>query len=94
MSTPFELPSEMTIYNVMETRDTLLAWVTEQLAQSCPCLDVSATQVQVVDGAGLQLLVALSNMGQPWRLLNPSAALQSACDTLGLQAWVHAAAPV
>jgi len=92
MSTPFELPSEITIYSVMETRDALLAWVTEQLAQSSKLLEVSATQVQVVDGAGLQLLLALSNMGQPWRLRNPSEALQNACRTLGLDTWISTAA--
>jgi hypothetical protein len=42
MSTPFELPTEMTIYSAVEVRDTLLAWVTEQTAKGAKALEISA----------------------------------------------------
>lgn len=34
MSEPFELPTELNIYSALETRDALLAWVTEQMSKS------------------------------------------------------------
>ncbi len=88
MSTPFELPEEMTIYSALETRDALLAWVTEQTAKSAKLLDISAAKVREVDGSGLQLLASLAHMDQSWRLLNPSPALLEACKTMGLGDWL------
>jgi ABC-type transporter Mla MlaB component len=88
MSKPFELPQEMTIYSAVETRDALLSWVTEEAAKSSKLLQVSAAQVSEIDGSGLQLLAALAHIDQPWQLVNPSAALQDACITLGMQAWL------
>jgi ABC-type transporter Mla MlaB component len=88
MSTPFELPEEMTIYSAVETRDALLAWVTEQNAKSSKLLEVSAAKVREIDGSGLQLLAALANMDQPWQLLAPSTAFVDACNALGLSAWL------
>jgi ABC-type transporter Mla MlaB component len=90
MTTPFELPTELNIYSALETRDALLAWVTEQNAQSSSLLEVSAQHVSEVDGSGLQLLAALSNMDLNWRLLAPSAAFSEACRTLGLTHWLDA----
>jgi anti-anti-sigma regulatory factor len=89
MSTPFELPEEMTIYSAVETRDKLLAWVTEQTAKSTKMLEISAAKVEQIDGAGLQLLAALANMDQPWRVSQPSEAFSQACKTLGLNQWLH-----
>jgi ABC-type transporter Mla MlaB component len=88
MSTPFELPAELTIYSALETRDALLAWVTEQTAQASDYLEVSAAQVSEVDGSGLQLLAALANMDLTWRLIASSSAFSEACRTLGLNAWL------
>ncbi len=88
MSTPFELPEEMTIYSAVETRDALLAWVTEQSAKAGKMLDISAAKVCEIDGSGLQLLASLSHMDQPWRLVNPSDALQEACQAIGLGNWL------
>ncbi len=90
MTTSFELPEEMTIYSALETRDKLLAWVTEQTAKSSKMLEVSAAKVEQIDGAGLQLLAALANMDQPWRICQPSEAFVQACSTLGLGQWLLA----
>jgi ABC-type transporter Mla MlaB component len=88
MSTPFELPQEMTIYSAVETRDALLGWVTEQNAKSAKLLKISAAKVQEIDGAGLQLLAALSNTEQNWQLVGPSAAFVDACQAMGLSTWL------
>jgi ABC-type transporter Mla MlaB component len=88
MSKPFELPAEMTIYSALETRDALLAWVTEQSAKSSSHLEVSAAHVGEVDGSGLQLLAALSNMDVTWRLVAASTVFMEACRTLGLAHWL------
>jgi anti-anti-sigma regulatory factor len=89
MSTPFELPAELTIYGAVETRDALLAWVAEQSAESSSLLEVSAREVAVVDGSGLQLLAALGNMDLPWRLVDISTALSDACRIMGLTTWLE-----
>lgn len=88
MSTPFELPEEMTIYSAVETRDALLAWVTEQAANSRPLLEISGANVREVDGSGLQLLASLSHTAQAWHLLHPSAPLVEACAHIGLSDWL------
>jgi hypothetical protein len=88
MSTPFDLPTELTIYSAIESRDTLLAWVTEQTSKGIPQLELSAGQIEEVDGSGLQLLAALSNMGLSWKLVDASANFCDACKTLGFAQWV------
>lgn len=90
MSDRFELPSELTIYNVLDVRDKLLTWVTEQVKRpQHSCLQVSARAVNEVDSAGLQLLAALGSTGQVWQLLGASAAFEDACHTMGLAHWLH-----
>ncbi|MDD2881548.1 MAG: STAS domain-containing protein [Rhodoferax sp.] len=89
MSKPFELPEEMTIYSALETRDALLAWVTEQSAKSVKVVEISAALVSEIDGSGLQLLASLAHMDQPWRLVDPSDALLDAGKTLGLGDWLN-----
>ncbi len=89
MSTPFELPAEMTIYSAVETRDALLSWVTEQSAKSAKLLEISAAKVEEIDGAGLQLIAALSNADQPWQLVKPSAVFVDACTAMGLAGWLN-----
>ena len=88
MSKPFELPPEMTIYSAVETRDALLAWVTEEVAKSSKLLQVSAAQVSEIDGSGLQLLAALSNMEHSWHLVQSSEAFTEACRTMGFGHWL------
>ena len=90
MRPPYQLPGELTIYSAMETRDSLLAWATEPSAQTQHLLDVSAASVREVDGSGLQLLAALSNMNLPWRLVDASPEFIDACHTLGLTEWLQA----
>lgn len=88
MIEPFELPAELTIYSALETRDALLAWATEHTAKSDQPLAVSARAVTEIDGSGLQLLAALSNMDLSWRLVETSTVFTEACHTLGLSHWV------
>lgn len=88
MNAPFELPAELTIYSVLETRDALLAWVMEYTAKSDQTIEISAKAVSEVDGSGLQLLAALSNMDLAWRLVDTSQAFTEACRTLGLAHWI------
>ena len=88
MGEKFELPAELNIYAAVEIRDTLLAWVTEQVAAGTDRLEISAANVAEVDGAGLQILAALSNMGQSWQLVEASQVFTDACHTLGLNKWI------
>ena len=88
MSEPFELPTELNIYSALESRDALLAWVTEQTSKSGEALEISAAAVAEVDGSGLQLLAALSNMEHSWHLVESSAVFSEACRTLGFAHWL------
>jgi ABC-type transporter Mla MlaB component len=88
MSERFELPAELNIYGALETRDALLAWVTENASKGGDFLEISARDVEEVDGSGLQLLASLSNMGQAWRLVEASSAFSDACRTLGFADWL------
>lgn len=88
MTSTFELPAELTIYSAIETRDALLAWASEQAARSSSQLEVSAAAVTEVDGSGLQLLAALSNMDLTWKLVDASEEFSDACRTLGLSNWL------
>jgi anti-anti-sigma regulatory factor len=88
MSERFELPSELNIYSALEARDALLAWATEQTTKNHDYLEVSARDVAEVDGSGLQLLAALSNMEQTWHLVETSPEFESACRTMGFAHWL------
>ena len=89
MSERFELPAELNIYSAVETRDALLGWAAEQAAKGRDVLEISAREVAEVDGSGLQLLAALSNMEQAWQLVDTSRAFAEACRTLGFSAWLE-----
>jgi anti-anti-sigma regulatory factor len=86
MSSALILPAEMSIYNVSELRSQWLAWL-----DACDDVpgQVDASQVAEVDAAGLQLLLSLAGAVRRrdgfLQLLQPSSALQSACQALGLQ---------
>lgn len=88
MDERFELPSELTIYGVTETRDALLAWMAKFGVKAGSHMRLSARAVENVDGAGLQLLAALSNMGVTWHVVDASNSFVEACDLMGLHAWV------
>lgn len=88
MSDRFELPAELNIYSALESRDALLAWVTEQTTKASGRLEISARDVVEVDGAGLQLLAALSNMDHTWHLVEASEPFAEACRTMGFGQWL------
>ncbi|MCX7239698.1 MAG: hypothetical protein NTU86_04595 [Burkholderiales bacterium] len=88
MSARYELPPELNIYSALSAREALLAWVGEQ-GESAKVLEISAREVAEVDGAGLQLLAALSNMGRAWQLVESSDAFALACRTVGLSQWLQ-----
>jgi ABC-type transporter Mla MlaB component len=90
MTDRFELPAELNIYGALETRDALMGWCAAQSAKGAAHLEVSARDVAEVDGSGLQLLAALSNMEQSWRLVDASAVFMDACRTLGFGHWLDA----
>lgn len=80
------LPRELTIYTASETRTDWLTW----LAALPEDAQVDGAQVDQIDGAGLQLLVALhhavAQRGRAWCLSAASASLTKACEALGLAA--------
>lgn len=86
MSNRFELPAGLNIYSALETRDALLAWSSTQSGNTP--LEVSASAVNEIDGAGLQLLASLSNMERPWRLVETSECFTEACKTIGFAHWL------
>jgi len=88
MSERFELPSELNIYSAIETRDALLAWVAEEASAGHDYLQISAHAVEEVDGSGLQLLAALSNMEAPWHLVETSEPFAEACRLMGFAHWL------
>ena len=87
MNTPYELPSELTIYSAAETRDALLGWLSAQPQADQP-LRLAAARVHEVDAAGLQLLCAFAATvaAKGWTLIveSPSDAFAAACRTLGM----------
>lgn len=93
MTHPFNLPGELTIFSAAETRTALLAWLAEQPGEPDQPLEVDAQQVLDIDGAGVQLLCALSTLlaqkGWAWRLVSPTGTLARACRTLGLSDWLE-----
>jgi anti-anti-sigma regulatory factor len=88
MGERFELPAELNIYSALDIRDKLLAWLAESGNKGRDFLEVSARDVAEVDASGLQLLAALSNGEQTWRLVEASAVFAQACHTLGLSQWL------
>jgi anti-anti-sigma regulatory factor len=84
------LPSELTIFTVGEMAPTCMSWVDASAAEpASDALELQADAVAEVDGAGIQLLLSLSNTlaqrQRTLRLLNPSQALSRACQSLGAQ---------
>ena len=94
MSAALVLPAELSIYTAGELSSHWLAWLDAQAGEGPGQVDASA--VAEIDAAGLQLLLSLSaalqRRGRSLQLLQPSAALQSACQALGLQSLLGRAA--
>lgn len=100
MSTPRNLPAEVTIYTVGELKDQCLAWMGETPAEgdaSDGLWPLDASAVDQIDAAGVQLLVSLahtlSQQHLALALLQPSAPLTEACAALGLTGWLSACTP-
>lgn len=95
MTTSYALPAELTIYAVGALRPEWQQWVTKLpkrrgKASGAAIFEVDAAAVLEVDGAGVQLLVALSHSlaarRRTLRLVNVGQTLASACEVLGLSA--------
>jgi len=87
---PLSLPAELSIFTANETRAVWLAWLAAEShsltgAEGLPPLD--ASQVDVVDGAGVQLLLSLRHSlherGLALQLAAPSRTLSDACKAMG-----------
>lgn len=88
MASCLVLPRELTIYTVGELRPLWLDQVAACSADAADVWAVDAAPVEEVDGAGVQLLLSLSNLlardQRHLALEQPSQALQHACESLGL----------
>ena len=90
LATPI-LPAELTIYTAGEVHPLWRAWLAEtDHADAPPECRIDAAAVDQIDGAGLQLLISLANSlaarQRTLRLVDASALLVNACQTLGLSA--------
>jgi ABC-type transporter Mla MlaB component len=85
------LPSELSIYTAAELHPQWLAWAGEMAAAGGDAV-VDGQAVDQIDGAGVQLLVALQRLlaarACTLRLQAPSRPLSEACAGLGLAAWL------
>jgi len=81
------LPAELSIYTVADTHRAWLQWWGEHAKRAEREVAVDAAAVDVIDGAGLQLLIALGHqaqgLGRRVHLAQPSAPLQAACRVMG-----------
>ncbi len=91
MSTVITLPPDLTIYKVGELRSQWLGCINEELAANgaaSPTWIGDASSISDIDGAGLQLLLALaqtlSAQHGTLHLENPSPRLTDACATFGV----------
>jgi anti-anti-sigma regulatory factor len=90
-SHPFPaLPSELSIYTAGETASLWRAWLAAANANLAEAPAIDASAVDVVDGAGIQLLLSLARQlterGLGLQLAAPSSVLAEACDALGASA--------
>ncbi len=90
MNDCFQLPSELNIYTAVQTRDALAAWLAERQTKAVhDVVRLSAKDVNEVDGAGLQIVAALSHSVESWCLVDASSPFLAACHALGLSRWVN-----
>ena len=92
MTSAFPLPPELTIYSVGATRDALMVWLTQQDARPGDSVEIDARHVEEVDGAGVQMLgaltTALSQRGLRWCVKEPSSHLLEVCQAMGSLGWL------
>lgn len=85
------LPAELSIYTAAELHPQWLAWANQGSLDPQDAL-ADGTAVDQIDGAGVQLLVALQRClaarGCTLRLCAPSRSLRDACAALGLAGWL------
>lgn len=88
-----ELPAELNIYTASELHGRWLAWLGDLPADEADAR-LNAAHVEQIDGAGMQLLVALQRTlaarGCAMRLIEPSQVLCDASAALGLSEWLEA----
>lgn len=82
------LPPEFTICAAAQIRQQWLAWWPEGAHPEAGTVRIDASAVNTVDGAGIQLLIALrhwlNRKNLTLNLERPSKPLQAACATAGL----------
>lgn len=82
------LPQEFSVYSAAETRRQWLAWWEAGGRNAIGAVVVDGAAVDAVDGAGIQLLVALNHLlgghDRALRLARPSEPLRTACTATGL----------
>ena len=93
--TALVLPVELTIYTVGELHPQWIAWLSETAALGAEGVaEVQASAVDLVDAAGVQLLLslqrALAALGRRHRITGASHALAAGCAGLGLTGWLQA----
>lgn len=92
MTAAFQLPAELTIYSVGATRDALLEWLTQQDPKPGDRVEIDAAHVDDIDGAGIQLLGALtktlSERGVLWQVNDASTHLMEICGVMGSRHWL------
>ncbi len=92
MAFVFQLPTELNIYSVGATRDALLAWLAQD-SSSREAVEIDASGVDEIDGAGIQLLgaliAALTDRGSAWSVKEPSVQVLEICRVLGSQSWLQ-----
>lgn len=85
------LPTELSIYTAAELHPQWLAWAGHGALAGREAL-ADGQAVDQVDGAGVQLLLALQRClaarGCTLRLHTPSHPLREACAALGLAGWL------
>jgi ABC-type transporter Mla MlaB component len=85
------LPPELSIYTAAELHPQWLAWAGQGALAGREAL-ADGQAVDQVDGAGVQLLLALQRClaarGCTLRLQAPSHPLREACAALGLASWL------
>ena len=88
------LPAELTIYTAAQTRLELLEWLGAAPDDAGEPFVIDGSAVTEVDGAGVQLLVALSRsllaQGRRLAIAAPAEALASACVVLGAASLMEA----
>ncbi|MBL8363355.1 MAG: STAS domain-containing protein [Rubrivivax sp.] len=94
MTTAMALPAELTIYTAAQTRQCMLERLGADDGPGAAPFVVDGSAVAEIDGAGVQLLVALSRsllaQGRRLAIAAPAETLASACVALGAASLVEA----